>query len=79
MAQADSRTKKLLPAACHLFVKSRLDTLKPCINSQTQVADLPAGIIVKDAAVLTAGGNVDVTLAVGGFQAKVTEIHGGEG
>jgi hypothetical protein len=39
---------------------------------------LPEGILLKDTKLLTAGADVDVTLAEGGFQAQVTVIYGSE-
>jgi len=36
----------------------------------------PGGILLKSTQLLTAGAEVDVTLAEGGFQAQVTVIYG---
>jgi len=39
------------------------------------VRKLPEGMIVKDAAFVDVGSSVDIKVASGSFQAKVTDIH----
>jgi exonuclease VII large subunit len=58
-----------------------LDTLSPLavLRRGYSIAKLlPQGVILKDTQLLTAGANVDVTLAVGSFRAQVTGIYGSE-
>jgi exodeoxyribonuclease VII large subunit len=58
-----------------------LDTLSPLavLRRGYSIAKLaPEGILLKDTKLLTAGADVDVTLAQGGFQAQVTVIYGSE-
>ena len=55
-----------------------LDTLSPLavLRRGYSIAKLlPDGLILKDVEYLVEGSNVDVTLAMGGFQAAVTKIH----
>jgi exodeoxyribonuclease VII large subunit len=58
-----------------------LDTLSPLavLSRGYSIARLsPQSIVLKDTQLLTAGANVDVTLAKGGFEAQVTAIYGSE-
>lgn len=58
-----------------------LDTLSPLavLSRGYSIAKLsPQGIVLKDTQLLTVGTNVDITLAKGGFEARVTVIYGGE-
>jgi len=59
-----------------------LDTLSPLavLRRGYSIAKLlPGGILLKDTQLLTAGADVDVTLAEGGFQAQVKRIYGSDG
>jgi exodeoxyribonuclease VII large subunit len=55
-----------------------LDSLSPLAvlkRGYSVVRKLPEGMIVKDAAFVDVGSNVDIKVASGSFQAKVTDIH----
>ncbi len=59
---------------------ARLDALSPLAvlrRGYSMARLMPQGVILKDANLLRAGVNVDITLAVGGFQAQVTQTYGG--
>jgi exodeoxyribonuclease VII large subunit len=58
-----------------------LDTLSPFAvlrRGYSIVRTVPEGVVVKDAENLAVRNAVEVTLAVGGFQAQVTAIYGSE-
>lgn len=59
----------------------RLDALSPLAvlaRGYSVTRLLPQGMVLRNANLLRTGANVDVTLAVGGFQAQVTQIYGSE-
>jgi exodeoxyribonuclease VII large subunit len=58
-----------------------LDTLSPLAvlsRGYSIVRLSPQGMVLKDTQLLTAGANVDVMLARGGFEAQITVIYGSE-
>ncbi len=60
----------------------RLDTLSPLAvlrRGYSITKLLPEGVILKNVDLLAPGARVDVTLASGGFQARVMEIRGSDG
>ncbi|MCG6535894.1 MAG: exodeoxyribonuclease VII large subunit, partial [Syntrophales bacterium LBB04] len=57
----------------------KLDTLSPLAvlrRGYSITKTMPAGAIVRNADMVAPGGSVHITLAAGGFQARVTEIYG---